>query len=76
LRIEKKKITKPINRKIRKENKRETQMLVSEYENANGNSLDLTIEIEIAYKLFIATISGDKKATAYFINFSIKLKGA
>lgn len=59
-----------VNRQIRKYNQNEIQAVLHEYEKA-PLGLDENI-MKIANKLFIATISGDKKAREYFKEFKIK----
>lgn len=59
-----------INRQIRKYSQDEIQSVLKTYETA-GSGLDDS-KMEIANKLFIATISGDKKARQYFKEFKSK----
>jgi len=59
-----------INRQIRKYNEHEIQTVLKTYEAAKPGLDDN--KMVIANKLFIATISGDKKATQYFKEFSNK----
>lgn len=61
-----------LNKDIRKYNQEEIQSVLKTYETAN-KSLD-DGKMEIANKLFIATISGDKKARQYFIEFENKFE--
>lgn len=59
-----------VNRQIRKYNQDEIQTVLKNYETAKPELDDSTMEI--ANKLFIATISGDKKARQYFKEFNNK----
>jgi hypothetical protein len=59
-----------VNRQIRTYNQEEVQSVLKTYERAKYG-LDHS-KMEIANKLFIATISGDKKAKQYFKEFKNK----
>ena len=59
-----------VNRQIRKYNQDEIQTVLKVYETAKSGLDDN--KMEIANKLFIATISGDKKARQYFKEFNNK----
>ena len=59
-----------VNRQIRTYNQDEIQTVLKTYETAKPGLDDS--KIEIANKLFIATISGDKKARQYFNEFKTK----
>lgn len=59
-----------VNRQIRKYNQDEIQSILKSYETAKPGLDDS--KMEIANKLFIATISGDKKARQYFKEFKSK----
>lgn len=59
-----------VNRQIRKYNQDEIQSVLKSYEKAKLGLDDS--KMEIAKKLFIATISGDKKARQYFMEFKHK----
>ena len=59
-----------VNRQIRKYNQDEIRTVLKTYETANIGLDD--DKMEIANKLFIATISGDKKARQYFNEFNNK----
>ena len=59
-----------VNRKIKKYNQDEIQSVLKTYEIAKPGLDDS--KMEIANKLFIATISGDKKARQYFKEFKNK----
>lgn len=59
-----------VNRQIRKYNQDETQTVLKTYKTAKSGLDDS--KMEIANKLFIATISGDKKARKYFKEFNNK----
>ena len=59
-----------VNRQIRKYNQAEIQTVIKTYETAKLGLDDS--KMEIANKLFIATISGDKKARQYFKEFKNK----
>jgi hypothetical protein len=70
------KITKRINRNIRKYNRQEIQKVFAEYERikpSHSNFDDSTIEL--VYKLFVATISGNIKARKYFFDVPQKFSG-
>jgi hypothetical protein len=56
-----------VNRQIRKYNHDEIQTVLKTYETAKSGLDDS--KMEIANKLFVATISGDKKARQYFKEF-------
>jgi hypothetical protein len=59
-----------VNRQIRKYNQDEIQLILKTYETAKLGLDDS--KMEIANQLFIATISGDKKARQYFKKFKDK----
>ena len=59
-----------VNRQIRKYNQDEIQSVLKSYETAKLGLDDS--KMELANKLFIATISGDKKARKYFKEFNNK----
>jgi hypothetical protein len=59
-----------VNRQIKKYNHDEIQTVLKTYETAKLGLDDS--KMEIANKLFIATISGDKKARQYFKEFKAK----
>ncbi len=59
-----------VNRRIRKYSQDEIQSVLKTYEKAKTGLDDS--KMEIANKLFIATISGDKKARQYFNEFKSK----
>ena len=59
-----------VNSQIRKYNQYEIQSVYKTYENAEADIDDR--KMSIANKLFIATISGDKKARQYFTDFKRK----
>ena len=59
-----------VNRRIRKYNQNEIQSVLKTFETATPGLDDS--KMEIANKLFIATISGDKKARQYFKEFKNK----
>ena len=59
-----------INRQIRKYNQDEIQSVLKTYETAKYGLDDS--KMEIANKLFIATISGDNRARQYLIEFKNK----
>jgi hypothetical protein len=59
-----------VNRQIKKYNQDEIQTVLKAYETAKSG-LD-ECKMEIANRLFIATISGDKKARQYFKEFKNK----
>ena len=59
-----------VNRQIRKISQDEIQYVLRTYETAKTGLDDS--KMEIANKLFIATISGDKKARQYFKEFKTK----
>ncbi len=59
-----------VNRKIRKYDQNEIQSVLKSYETAKSGLDDS--KMVIANKLFIATISGDKKARQYFKEFKNK----
>ena len=59
-----------VNRQIRRYNKVEIQSVLKSYETAIPGFDDS--KMEIAYKLFIASISSDKKARQYFKEFKNK----
>ncbi len=59
-----------VNRQIRKYSQDEIQSVLKTYETAKTGLDDN--KMEIANKLFIATISGDKKARQYFREFKSK----
>ncbi|MFM1998493.1 MAG: hypothetical protein RL204_440 [Bacteroidota bacterium] len=59
-----------INRQIRKYNHDEIQTVLKTYETAKSGLDDS--KMEIANKLFVAIISGDKKARQYFKEFESK----
>lgn len=59
-----------VNRQIRKYNQNEIQTVLKTYETAKPGLDDS--KMEIANKLFVATISDDKKARQYFKEFNIK----
>ena len=59
-----------VNRQIRKYTKAEIQTVLKTYESAKPGLDDS--KMEIANKLFIATISGDKKVRQYFKEFETK----
>ncbi|MFD2203862.1 hypothetical protein [Shivajiella indica] len=59
-----------VNRQIRKYNQDEIQSVLKSYETAKLGLDDS--KMELANKLFIATISGDKKARQYFKEFKSK----
>jgi len=59
-----------VNRQIRKYDQNEIQTVLKTYEIAKAGLDDS--KMEIANKLFIATISGDKKARQYFKEFNNK----
>lgn len=59
-----------VNRQIRKYNKDEIQSILKAYETGTAGLDDR--KMEIANKLFVATISGDKKARRYFKKFKSK----
>ena len=61
-----------VNRQIRKYNQDEIQSVLKSYETAKSGLDDS--KMEIANKLFIATISGDKKARQYFKEFKTKFE--
>ena len=58
------------NKKIRKYNQQEIQETIKEYETAKLGLDDS--KIELANRLFISTISGNKKARLYFADFETK----
>ncbi|MFA5835276.1 MAG: hypothetical protein WDA22_17485 [Bacteroidota bacterium] len=65
-----------INRGIRKYNEREIQTVIKEYENIKPSDSNLDDNTMVLVdKLFIATISGSKKARAYFIDIPKKFAG-
>lgn len=59
-----------VNRQIRKYNRNEIQLVLKTFETASLGLDDN--KMEIAKKLFIATISGNKKARLYFKEFKNK----
>lgn len=59
-----------VNRRIRKYNQGEIQLVYKSYENEKAGIDDR--KMTIANKLFMATISGDKKARQYFHDFKNK----
>lgn len=59
-----------VNRQIRKYTKAETLTVLKSYESAKPGLDDS--KMEIANKLFIATISGDKKGRQYFKEFKTR----
>lgn len=59
-----------VNRKIRKYSPAEIQAVLKEYETAKSGLDDR--KMEIANRLFVAAISGDKKARHYFKEFKGK----
>jgi hypothetical protein len=59
-----------VNRQITKYSREEIQIVLKTYETAKPGLDDS--KMEIANKLFIATISGDKKARQYFNGFKSK----
>lgn len=59
-----------VNRQIRKYNQNEIQAVLKTFETAKSGLDDS--KMEIANQLFIATISGDKKARQYFKEFNSK----
>lgn len=59
-----------VNRQIRKYTQDEIQIVINEYEAASEGLGDK--KMDFANRLFIATISGDKKARNYFMEFPSK----
>ena len=58
------------NRQIRKYSQKEIQQTITEYETANPDLDDS--KMELANRLFISAISGNKKARQYFSDFNTK----
>lgn len=67
---EKLKRNKILNQKIRKYNNEEISATLKEYENADEKINDE--KMQLVNRLFIATISNDKKARKYFYEFEMK----
>jgi hypothetical protein len=66
--------TEAINRGIRKYDRQEIQSVCTEYENIKSKHVNPNDAIlKLAYKLFIATISGDTKARKYFTDYPHKI---
>jgi hypothetical protein len=63
-----------VNRQVKKYNKKEIQAVLKRYKTVNPEICDWDDEYEIASKLFVATISGDKKARKYFKEFDSKFE--
>ena len=59
-----------VNRNIRKYTQQEIQQTIKEYETAK-NGLD-ELKMQLANRLFMSTISGDKQSRQYFLDFKTK----
>lgn len=69
-------VEKRVNRNIRKYNQEEIQFVLREYEKIKSSYSNLSDStIGIAYKLFVATISGNGKAREYFDDVPLKFTG-
>jgi hypothetical protein len=70
------KVEHTINRNIRKYSPKEIQAVLNEYEQIKPSHLNLDDNtVELASKLFIATISGNNKARKYFNDIPHKFAG-